>query len=244
MKTKRNKLIIFTVILVMIGIFVLPSIKSTYESPSVCSAGEYSDNYYAYGYINWILQRKWIGGKATFANPNPDYSTPNSSANHTIWVSTNSSADSWVEAGYAKGWVINGILYPNVRTLYTARVLPNGKYDEHRVTNVPVGAPGTTHSYTILYSGGGRWKVYIDGTYVSYSDQPPYSKEIDVGLESVDHANVCREVYPTNMSYCYENQGWYSFGQARPKIYTSDSYYHFNYTNSSKDSGVDYNDYY
>jgi len=103
MKTKKTKLIIFTVILIIISIFIFPSIKSIYESPSVCSAAAEGDHYYAIGYINWIVQRNWIGGKATFANPNPDYSTPNSSANHTIWVTTNNSTDSWVEAGYAKG---------------------------------------------------------------------------------------------------------------------------------------------
>jgi len=97
MKTKKTKLIIFTVILIIISIFIFPSIKSIYESPSVCSAAAEGDHYYAIGYINWIVQRNWIGGKATFANPNPDYSTPNSSANHTIWVTTNNSTDSWVE---------------------------------------------------------------------------------------------------------------------------------------------------
>jgi len=232
----------------MIGIFVFPSIKSTYESPSVCSAAVKGDHYYAFGYINWVIQRNWIGGKATFANPNPDYLTPNSYANHTIWVTTNSSTDSWVEAGYAKGWKDeNENLDPNIRTLYQAYYYaPINDYHEDRALT-PSGSPGTVHTYTILYSNASScWYLLIDGYYERPYSQllSLYSKEIYVGLESMDHSNACREVYPANMSYYYENQGWYSFGQASPKIYTSDSYYHFNYTNSNEDSGVDYNDYY
>jgi len=140
---------------------------------------------------------------------------------------------------------------PNYRYLYWA----NGKYDswgnlidyDEKACLTPPGPPGEEHRYTILCnSADNRFILYIDN-YLEYKyplTYTKYAKEIDVGLESMAHANACREVYPTNMSYYYENQGWYSFGQAMPKIYTSDSYYHFNYTNSNKDSGVDYNDYY
>ncbi len=245
MKPKKLNLLLAVFVVCM---FIFSTIGIQLSTHSSCKAFSTQNHYYAFGYIDWFIQRRWIRGKVTFANPDPDYPTPNSSANQTIWATTNNSADSWAEAGYAKGWEDNsGNLDPDVRTLYQAYFYaPTNDYHEDRALTPP-GSPGTVHTYTILYNNASScWYLSIDGYYERPYPQllTLYSKEIDIGLESMDHTNACREAYPTNMSYCYENQGWYSFGQAMPKIYTSDSYYHFNYTNSNKDSGVDYNDYY
>jgi hypothetical protein len=43
------------------------------------------------------------------------------------------------------------------------------------------------------------------------------------------------------MGYYYENQGWYSFGEANPKIEIKSpdgGNYYFSYTNSSKDAAI------
>ena len=237
MKTKKLK-VAFLITLLAINIYFLSAVVARFSHLADCKAISTQGHYYAFGYIDWLIQRKWIGGKVTFANPSPDYSTPNSHAKQAIWVKTNNSTDSWVETGYSKGWVLDS----NKRTLYTARVSPSGIYVNYMVTSVPVGQPGKTHTYKILYSNG-RWKVYIDGVYVAYSIQRPYAREIDVGLESLSLNNKCFKVHPYNMEYYYENQGWYSFGQAYPKVYTSNNYYHFQYTNPyDKNSGVDWND--
>jgi len=237
MKPKKLNLLLAVFVVCM---FIFSTIGIQLSTHSSCKAFSTQNHYYAFGYIDWFIQRRWIGGKVTFANPDPDYSTPNSSANQTIWVTTNNSADSWVETGYAKGWVINNVLDQNRRMLYTGRTLPSGAYADYAVTSVPVGPPGASHSYKIVYSNG-LWRVYIDGVYVAYSNQLPYAKEIDVGLESIDLSNQCFKVYPYDMGYYYENQGWYSFGQAHPKTYTTNRNYFFQYTNVYKDSGVDWN---
>jgi len=181
-----EKLILIFALLGFIMLFILPNLNYIENSSFVCS-GVSSANYYAFGYINWIFQRRWTGGSVSFDNPNPDYFTPNSSANHTIWLSTNNSTNSWVEAGYAKGESHN----PDVRFLYWAC----GKYDENG--NVyyytsgkcltPPGVPGKTHRYSILYYDDTGFVLYIDG-YLEYIYNNelfyPYVKEIYIGLES------------------------------------------------------------
>ena len=62
---------------------------------SVCKypyieASFYSGKSYARGYINWFIQRKWVGGKVSFANPNPDYvSSHLVGFNQTLGIITN-----------------------------------------------------------------------------------------------------------------------------------------------------------
>ena len=236
-KDRKNKLLNALLLLIVLFLVLFNNFPDRFQR--TCS-GYSGTHYNAYGYISWIIPRNWSGGRVTFANPNLDYSVTSERANHTIWVTTSNSTDSWVEAGYSKGWNVNGSFDPGVRTLYTGRNSANEGYAVYRITTIYPGSPGTTHTYEILYSGG-LWKVYIDSTYVAYSNQPLYAKEIDVGLKSRNYSNSCPRVYPTNMQYYYEGQGWYSFGQANPSTYTNNSYYCFQFTNPNKDSGVDWN---
>jgi len=238
-KCRESKLLIVLLLLVVLSLPLFSNFPDRFQR--ICSGYSGSGVHYdAYGYISWIIPRNWSGGKVTFTNPNPDYSVTSERANHTIWVTTGNSTDNWVETGYSKGWNVNGSFDSGVRTLYTARNSSAQGYAVYRVTTISPGSPGTTHTYEILYSGG-LWKVYIDGSYVAYSNQPLYAKEIDVGLESRNYSNSCPRVYPTNIQYYYEGQGWYSFGQANPSTYTNNSYYYFQFTNPNKDSGVDWN---
>lgn len=136
-------------------------------------------NYYGEGYIYWNSTKHWIGGAAIFANPNPDYVVQPGlgyAANHTLWVFTNNSNQSWNEVGYSKGWYLNGRWDTTLRTLYYAWCYPNGTYYEYR-SSYPVGSPGTTHSYKIVYEYG-AWRIYTDNTYQSGSTQPLYAKYI------------------------------------------------------------------
>jgi len=249
-----KKIIIFCFIILALGIFFGAKAKALNSVKS-----------YARGYINWYIQRKWIGAKVSFANPNPDYIAPPSSdpnkgpVNQTLGVITNNGnlvydsetheqTQSWVEVGYTKGWATNrrdpNTYNPDIRSLYTARERPLdgiGYYDE-RLSPISVGPPGTVHNYKILYDSG-VWKVYIDGIYDSYSSQPLYAQTIAIGLENADSKNSSvSEVSLQNMAYYYENQGWYSFGQANPKIQITSpdgGNYYFYYTNSTKDTAKD-----
>lgn len=213
---------------------------------------------YARGEIYWLIQRKWIGGKVTFANPNPDYiaSSNLGHINQTLWVITNNGnlvQDSvtgqytytWVEVGYTRGWSTSPSSYdPNVRSLYTAVERPVGGigYYSERLSPWPVGNPGTVHNYVILYDNSqGVWKVYIDEYYDSYSTQPLYAQNISIGLEDADiNGTSASEVKLQNMGYYYEGQGWYSYGLANPHITNTDpNHYYFEYTNSAEDAAKD-----
>jgi len=243
------------VLIVCLVIFLLIILGGSFVKASFSSGKSY-----ARGYINWFIQRKWIGGKVSFANPNPDYVASSlGGLNQTLGIITNNGdlvydslthaqTYSWVEVGYARGWASNYLdsktYDPNARSLYTAREQPvNGfGYYAQRLSPIPIGPPGTVHNYLILYDSG-VWKVYIDGIYDSYSNQPLYAKNIAVGLENTDSKNsAAPQVNLQSISYYYENQGWYSFGEANPKIqiesHDGGSYY-FSYTNSSQDAAID-----
>ncbi len=248
MKIKKAVIIMLIVVLLIILIDAsLPFVLLNFSSSSVCSAITGDGHYYAIGYIDWILPRKWSGARVSFANPDPDYSVHNSTANQSLWVSTNGSNENWAEAGYSKGWYDNyGNINPNIRTLYQAYYYAPAQIYHVYKALTPPGNPGEVHTYTILYNKASNcWYLSIDGNYERPYPQllTLYSKEIDIGLESGNYSNVCGRVYPYGMSFYLENEGWMSFGKAMPKTHVSNGYYHFEYTDYSKDSGVDYNGY-
>jgi len=201
----------------------------------------YAQHYYGKGEIYWNSTKHWSGGAAIFPNPNPDYYVQPSigyAANHTLWVFTNNSDQSWNEVGYSKGRNLNGHWDTTLRTLYYAFRLPNGQYYEYRSSN-PVGNPGTTHSYKISF-GAGIWFIYIDNILQGFSAQPLYAKYIQVGLESLYYANSCRTVYSSGLQV-NEDGVWKGWSGNLSRIYQS-SGYHFSWVTPLSSSN-DWNDY-
>ncbi len=242
----KHKIKVLLALMLLTIIFLFPGTMTICKNTHSKAYGydNYS-NYYAYGYINWIFKRQWTGGSVKFENPNPDYETPNSGANQTIWCSTNSSYTQWVEAGYAKGKQGDS----NARYLYWA----SGRYDNNGNLieysegdcSTPPGVPGLVHKYTIIYyDNPGCFMLFIDG-YLEQTYSPEFKKyirKIEIGLESQDYRNVCGKVHPYQMSYFSENDNsWHSFAQANPKVYTSARLYHFKWGDSRhKDYGEDW----
>jgi len=205
--------------------------------PSVIFAAN-NFNYFGKGYIYWNTTKHWIGGAAIFANPNPDYVVQSQAANHTLWVNTNNTDTSWNEVGYSKGWYLNGRWDTTVRTLYYAWCYPDGTYYEYR-SSYPVGSPGATHSYKIVYEYG-AWRIYIDNTYQGGSTQPLYAKYIQVGLESFYHGNSCRVVYSSGLQV-NEDGVWKGWSGNLSSIYQSPGY-HFSWVTPLYSSN-DWNEY-
>ena len=96
-KGRKSKLLTALLLLVVLYLSLFSNFPDRFQR--TCS-GYSGTHYNAYGYVSWIIQRNWSGGRVTFANPNPDYSVASERANHTIWVTTGNSTDNWVETGY------------------------------------------------------------------------------------------------------------------------------------------------
>jgi len=93
-KGRKSKLLAALLLLIVLSLSLFSNFPNRFQR--TCSGYSGSGVHYdAYGYISWIIPRNWSGGRATFANPNPDYSVTSERANHTIWVTTSNSTDSW-----------------------------------------------------------------------------------------------------------------------------------------------------
>ncbi len=80
-KGMKSKLLVSLLLLIVLSLSLFSNFPC--GTQKICN-GYSGTHYNAYGYISWIIQRNWSGGRATFANPNPDYSVTSERANHTI----------------------------------------------------------------------------------------------------------------------------------------------------------------